>query len=68
MSKESFEVYTMQYLKDQNYNGCWNHIGNGNTQTTLYIEKDGVNLELNDKEINKVLKSLSAFNPTIRVS
>ncbi len=55
MSKESFEVYTMQPLKDQNYNVGWNHIGNGNTQTTLHIKKNGVVLELDDKEINEVL-------------
>ncbi len=68
MSKESFEVYTMQSLKDQNYNGGWNHIGNGNTQTVLRIKKNGVVLELDDKEINQVLNNLSAFNPTIKVS
>lgn len=57
-----------QTVKDKNFNGGWNHVGNGNTVTRLYIEKEGVTLELNDTEINEVLSALSGVNPTIKVT
>lgn len=61
-TKTDTEVYVYQTLKDTNYNGGWNHIGNGNTQTTLYIEKDGVSLSLDDGDITKILQGLKPFH------
>ena len=64
---KELEVFTYQILKDPSYNGGYNHIGNGNTNTVLYLKKGDVELELEDSDINKILRSLQHFNPTIRV-
>ena len=64
MSKE-FNPVVMQYLKNPKQQ--WNSVGNGNTVTTLYLEKDGVEMQLNDKEINQVLRALQGVNGSIRV-
>lgn len=56
------DIYVMQSLKDHRANGGWNSIGNGNTRTRMYIEKNGVTITLDDRDIVKLLNSLKPFD------
>lgn len=56
------DIYVTQSLKDSSYNGGWNSIGNGNTRTRMYIEKNGVTITLDDTDIVNILKSLAPFD------
>lgn len=62
-----FKCMTMNYLKDSKRNGGWGTVGDGNMTTKLFLEKDGVTMVLEDKEINELLRSLQSVNSSIRV-
>ncbi|CAM0041876.1 hypothetical protein VPHK406_0046 [Vibrio phage K406] len=61
-----FKCSAFSYMKDSKVNGGWGSIGDGNMKTKLFLEKDGVQMVLEDKEINELLGSLKSFNPSIR--
>lgn len=57
----SFECVLWSIVKDHEANGGYISIGDGNVETTLYIEKDGVEIKLNDSEILELISNLRGF-------
>ena len=63
-----FKCDTFSYMKDSKRNGGYGRVGDGNMRTTLFLEKDGVKISIDDEDILKLMKCLSGVNPTIKVS
>ena len=60
------KIYTMQAIDTDN-NGGYYSLTDGITETTTFIEKDGVTIELNTKDTIELMKAMNGINPTVSI-
>jgi hypothetical protein len=65
MSKAKF---TTMYAVDSERNGGYSRLGDGNMDATMYIEKEGVTIKLDNADVMNLMKECKFLNPTVSIS
>ncbi|AUR89130.1 hypothetical protein NVP1121O_102 [Vibrio phage 1.121.O._10N.286.46.C4] len=57
--------FTAVRIQDVDVNGGWGSYKDSHVKNTLIIEKDGIKISLNDKDVTDLMKTMKTFNPTV---